>query len=68
MWNLRSSDDRAFDRQSKGPGLVTQRSGSVPFFTENFFDDVLVTAEEIKKFIGVNIMMGIKRLPPYRDY
>ena len=37
MWNLRSSDDRAFDRQSKGPGLDTQRSGSVPFFTEFFF-------------------------------
>ena len=35
--NLRSSDDRAFDRQSKGHGLDTQRSGSVPFFTENFF-------------------------------
>ena len=28
------SDDRAFDRQSKDPGLDTQRSGSVPFFTE----------------------------------
>ena len=23
--------------QSKGPGFDTQRSGSVPFFTENFF-------------------------------
>ena len=34
LWNLRSSDDRAVDRQSKGPGLDTQRSGSVPFFTE----------------------------------
>ena len=34
LWNLRSSDDRAFERQSKGPGLDTQRSGSVPFFTE----------------------------------
>ena len=34
LWNLRSSDDRAFDRQSKGPGVDTQRSGSVPFFTE----------------------------------
>ena len=30
-------------------------------------NDVLVTAE-MKKFIGVNIMMGIKRLPSYRDY
>ena len=29
---------------------------------------VLETADEVKKFIGVNIMMGIKRLPPYRDY
>ena len=37
LWNLRSSDDRAFDRQSKGLGLDTQRSGSVPFITENFF-------------------------------
>ena len=36
LWNLRSSDDRAFDRKSKGPGLVTQRSGSVPFCTEKF--------------------------------
>ena len=36
LWNLRSSDDRVFDRQSKGPGLDTQRSGSVPFFTEKF--------------------------------
>ena len=34
LWNFRSSDDRAFDRQSKGPGLDTQRSRSVPFFTE----------------------------------
>ena len=25
---------KAFDRQSKDPGLDTQRSGSVPFFTE----------------------------------
>ena len=31
-------------------------------------NDVLVTAEEMKKFIGVNIMMDIKRLPSYRDY
>ena len=31
-------------------------------------NDVLVTAEEMKKFIRVNIMMGIKRLPSYRDY
>ena len=31
---LRSSDDGAFDRQSKSPGLDTQRSGRVPFFTE----------------------------------
>ena len=37
VWIVRSSDDRAFDRQSKGPGLDTQRSGSVPFCTENFF-------------------------------
>ena len=29
-----NSDDGAFDRQSKGPGLDTQRSGSVPFSTE----------------------------------
>ena len=34
---IRSSGDRAFDQQSKGPGLETQRSQSVPFFTENFF-------------------------------
>ena len=26
LWKLRSSDDRAFDRQSKNPGLDTQRS------------------------------------------
>ena len=31
-------------------------------------NEVLVTAEEMKKFIGVNIMMGIKRLPSCRDY
>ena len=31
-------------------------------------NDVLVTAEEMKKFIRVNIMMCIKRLPSYRDY
>ena len=31
-------------------------------------NEVLVTAEEIKKFIGVNIMMGIKRLLSYRNY
>ena len=41
LWNLRSSDDRAYDRQSKGPGLDTQRSGSVPVFTENFFRNFL---------------------------
>ena len=34
LWNLRSSDNRAFDRQSKGPGLDTQGSGSVPSFAE----------------------------------
>ena len=31
-------------------------------------NDDLVTAEEMKKFIGVNIMIDIKRLPSYRDY
>ena len=41
LWNLRSSDNRAFDRQSKGPGVNMQRSGSVPFFTENFFKYIL---------------------------
>jgi len=33
---------------------------------EKNFDPI--TSEEIKKFIGMNIMMGIKRLPSYRDY
>lgn len=27
-----------------------------------------ITKEEIKQFIGINIMMGIKHLPSYRDY
>lgn len=27
-----------------------------------------ITPNEIKKFLGVNIMMGVKRLPSYRDY
>lgn len=27
-----------------------------------------ITSEEIKKFLGLNIAMGIKRLPSYRDY
>ena len=36
-WNLHSSDDKAFDRQSKGPELDTQWSQSVPFHTENIF-------------------------------
>ena len=40
LWNLRSSEERAFDRQSKGPGLDTQRRGSVPFFTEKFFKNI----------------------------
>ncbi|XP_058810435.1 piggyBac transposable element-derived protein 3-like [Phymastichus coffea] len=31
-------------------------------------NDVPVTADEIKKFIGVNIIMGVKLLPSYRDY
>ena len=34
LWNFRSSDDRAFDRQSKSPGLDTQRSRNVTLFTE----------------------------------
>ena len=38
VWNVRSSDDRAFGRQSKGHGLDTQRIVSVPFFTENLFN------------------------------
>ena len=38
VWNLHSSDDRAFNRQWKGPGLDTQRGGSVPFITEDFFN------------------------------
>ena len=37
VWNIRSSDDRAFDRQSKGLGFDTQRSGSVLLFSQNFF-------------------------------
>ena len=37
LWNLRRSDDRAFDRQFKGPGIDTQRNGNVPFFTEIVF-------------------------------
>ena len=36
LWNLHSSDHRAFDWQSKDPGLDTQRSVSVPSFTEKF--------------------------------
>ena len=31
-------------------------------------NDVLVTVEEMKKFIVVNIMIGIKRILSYRDY
>lgn len=27
-----------------------------------------ITSEEIKKFLGLNIAIGIKRLPSYRDY
>lgn len=27
-----------------------------------------VTSEEIKKFLGINVLMGIKKLPSYRDY
>ena len=42
LWNLRSSVDRAFDQQSKAPGLVTQRSGSVPFFTEKIVQILLI--------------------------
>ena len=38
-----SSDDRAFDRQSKNPGLDTQWSGSIPFFTENFFEKLVIS-------------------------
>ena len=41
---------------------------SVYYEQNNNKNDVLVTAEEMKKFIGVNIMMSIKRLPSYRDY
>ena len=40
VWDLRSSDDRAFDWQSKCPGVDTQRSQSVPFFRENFFKHI----------------------------
>ena len=42
VWNFRSTDDRAFDRQSKGPGFDTQRSESVPFFTKTFFKIYIV--------------------------
>lgn len=27
-----------------------------------------ITLDEMKKFLGINILMGIKRLPSYRDY
>lgn len=27
-----------------------------------------ITKEELRRFIGINIMMGIKKLPSYRDY
>ena len=41
MWNLRSSDNRAFDQQSNVPGLDTQRSGSIPFFTETILQEYI---------------------------
>ena len=37
MCNLRSSDDRVLDGQSKVPGLDTQRCQNVPFSIEIFF-------------------------------
>ena len=43
---------RAFDRQSKGLGLDTQRSGSVPFFTENFFDNYCYLLLFINNFLN----------------
>ena len=36
-WVSSPGPSDAFDRQSKGPGLDTQRSESVPFFTDIFF-------------------------------
>lgn len=53
-------------------------------FPEDLIDDLLIntnlyttqlgkpfqptTADEIKTFLGINILMGVKRLPSYRDY
>lgn len=35
---------------------------------QNGRNDNPVTTDEIKKFLGLNIIMGLKRLPSYREY
>ena len=60
MSNLRTSGDRAFDRQLKGPGFDTQRSGSVPFSTENFFNIIIIVVViiNINYVIVANYIQG----------
>ena len=53
--NLRSSDNRTFDRQSEGPGLDTQRSGSVPFFTKNCLKKNYIVLLLILNIISINM-------------
>ena len=69
MWNLRSSDDRAFDRQSKGTGLDTQRNGSVPFFTKNFFNKLkaVIDCEDTDFSDFVDAVAHHYALPAVRD-
>ncbi|XP_058789674.1 piggyBac transposable element-derived protein 3-like [Phymastichus coffea] len=75
------NDSRRF-KKSKISSDETWSNQSLPFdnlpFTKNvgpknipdtnkIKNDVPVTADEIKKFIGVNIMIGVKHLLSYRD-
>ena len=55
-----SSDDRAFDRQAKGPGLDTHQSGSVPFFTKNLVEFRSIKKDFLKKFYWLKICFIIQ--------
>lgn len=38
------------------------------FVTQKNSGQSLITKDELKIFLGINILMGIKKLPSYRDY
>ncbi|KAJ8983606.1 hypothetical protein NQ317_004244 [Molorchus minor] len=54
--------------ENSGPNIPDDIETPLDYFFDIMRAQVPTTLEEIKCFLGVNILMGIKHLPSYKDY